>query len=253
MNPGIYRRCIRIATSENEARADLEDDLHRFAVSIKHDGVCVTAITGLPIRVPWSLCPQSVKALDRLIGMPLSSHPQAVFRYTNGAQQCTHMFDLAGLAIAHAARGTRLRQYDVEAPYLEIKGPRSLLLRRDGLEILNWTIDGTTLLAPEAFAGRDIKRLSAWAESAYSGTNADADADFNLDDYEAIVILRRAVLISKARLHDWDIFPTAADTGHGTGACYVFQPGVEERALRMVGSTREFTNTHDRMLSDLKP
>ncbi|HJW55573.1 MAG TPA: DUF2889 domain-containing protein [Burkholderiaceae bacterium] len=243
MNPGIYRRCIRIVTSEKEARADLEDDLHRYTVIIRHDGTCITAIEGVPVRVPWSLCPQSVKALDLLIGMPLSPHPLAVFRHTDGAHQCTHMFDLAGLAIAHAARGIRLRQYDIEAPYLQEQGARSLLLRRDGVEVLHWTIDGATLLAPEAFAGRDIKRLAAWAESAYPDP----------DDYEAIVVLRRAVLISKARLHDWDIFPTAADTNHGTGACYVFQPGVQERATRMKGTTREFTDAPQRMLSDLKP
>lgn len=243
MNPGIYRRCIRIATSGKEARADLEDDLHRYAVMIEHDGACVTAIQGLPVRVPWSLCPQSVKALDRLIGMPLSPNPLAVFRHTDGSQQCTHMFDLAGLAIAHATRGTRLRQYDIEAPYLQEKGARSLSLRRDGREILNWTIDGTTLLAPEAFAGHDIKRMSAWAESAFPDP----------DNFEAIVILRRSVLISKARLHDWDIFPTAADTNHGTGACYVFQPGVQERAARMFGTAREFTDAPEQMLSDLDP
>lgn len=243
MNPGIYRRCIRIAASEAEARADLEDDLHRCAVTIRHDGTCVTAIEALPIRLPWSLCPQSVKALDRLIGMPLSPHPLAVFRHTDGSQQCTHMFDLAGLAIAQAARGTRLRRYDVEAPYLKEKGPRSLSLRRDGVEVLSWTIDGTTLLAPVAFAGRDVRHLAAWAESAFSDP----------DDYEAIVVLRRAVLISKARLHDWDIFPTAADTGHGTGACYVFQPALQEHATRMVGSAREFTDAPQRMLADLNP
>ncbi|NMM26903.1 MAG: DUF2889 domain-containing protein [Glaciimonas sp.] len=243
MNPGIYRRRICIATSENEARADMEDDLHRFAVIIRHDGAHVTAIQGLPIRVPWSLCPHSVEALGRLIGMPLSPHPLAVFQHADCSQQCTHMFDLAGLAIAHAARGTRLRQYDVEAPYLEEKGARSLSLRRDGREILNWTIDGATLLAPEAFTGHDIKRLPAWAESAFPDP----------DDYEAIVILRRSVLISKARLHDWDIFSTAAATGHGLGACYVFQPGIQERAIRMVGTAREFTDTPGRMLSDLQP
>ncbi len=241
MNPGIYRRCIRIVTSKNEARADMEDDLHRFAVVIHHDGARVTAVRGLPIRVPWSLCPQAVAALDRLIGMPLSTNPMAVFRHTDGSHQCTHMFDLAGLAIAHAARGTRLRQYDVEAPYLKQKGARGLSLRRDGKEILSWIIDGTTLVAPEAFAGRDIKRLSAWAESAFPDP----------DDTEAIAILRRAVLISKARLHDWDIFPTAADTNHGTGACYVFQPGVQEQATRMRGTAREFTDAPERMLSDL--
>lgn len=243
MNPGIYRRRIRIATSENEARADMEDDLHRFAVIIRHDGARVTAIQGLPIRVPWSLCPQSVEALGRLIGMPLSPHPLAVFRHTDRSQQCTHMFDLAGLAIAHAARGTRLRQYDVEAPYLEENGVRSLSLRRDGEEILNWTIDGDTLLTPQAFAGRDIKCLSAWAGSAYPDP----------DDYEAIAILRRSILISKVRLRDWDSFPTAAATGHGLGACYVFQPGTQERAARMVGTAREFTDAPERMLSDLDP
>ena len=243
MNPGIYRRCIRIATSEQEARADMEDDLHRYAVIIRHDGTCVTAIEGLPVRVPWSLCPQSVKALDRLIGMPLSPHPLAVFRHTNGSRQCTHMFDLAGLAIAHATRGIPKRQYDIEAPYLKEKGARSLSLRRDGREILNWAIDGATLQTPEAFAGRDIRHLPAWAESAFPDP----------DDFEAIVILRRSVLISKARLHDWDSFPTAAATGHGLGACYVFQPGMQERATRMLGTAREFTDALERMLLDIKP
>lgn len=210
---------------------------------IEHNGTCVTAIQGLPIRVPWSLCPQSAKALDRLIGKPLSLNPLAVLRHTGSSQQCTHMFDLAGLAITHAARGIPQRQYDVEAPYLKEEGARSLSLQRDGQEILNWIIDGTTLLAPQAFAGRNVKRMSVWAESAFPAP----------DDYEAIAILRRSVLISKARLHDWDIFPTAADTRHGTGACYVFQPGVQERATRMLGTAREFTDAPEQMLFDFDP
>lgn len=243
MNPGIYRRSIRIVTSGQGARADLEDDLHRCTVTICHDGTRVTAVEGLPIRLPWSLCPQAVKLLDRLIGMPLSPHPLAVFRHTDGSQQCTHLFDLAGLAIAHAARGTPRRRYDVEALYLTEQGPRSLSLRRDGVEVLQWTIDDATLLAPEPFAGRDLKRLPGWAERAFPDS----------DDYEAIIILRRAVLISKARLRDWDLFPTAADTQRGTGACYVFQPGVQERATRMIGTTREFTQVPEQLLSDLEP
>jgi hypothetical protein len=243
MNPGIYRRRIRITTTPHQARADLEDDLHRFAVTIGHDGSRVTAIHGLPIRVPWSLCPEAVKALDCLIGMPLSPHPLAVYRHADGTHQCTHMFDLAGLAIAHAARGTTVRQYDIAAPYLHAKGARELSLWRDGREVLSWTIDGATLLAPETFAGRDVKRLSAWAEQAFPDP----------DDFEAVVLLRRAVLISKARLHDWDVFPTAADTAHGTGACFVFQPGVQERAVRMVRTAREFTDAPEQLLGDLNP
>lgn len=241
MNPGIYRRCIRITTAPGEARADLEDDLHRFAVVIQHDGLAVTAIQGFPHRVPWSLCPQAAKALDRLIGMPLSPDPQAVTRHTEATRQCTHMFDLAGLAIAHAARGTRERRYDLAAPYFNEHGPRDLSLHCDGQALLSWTIDGITILAPEPFAGRDIKRLPGWAKDTFSDP----------DMLEAIMILRRAVLISKARVFDWDIFPTAADTAHGTGACFVFQPGVEQRATRMRGTAREFSDAAENLLSDL--
>jgi hypothetical protein len=182
MNPGIYRRCIRIATAENEARAELEDDLHRFAVIIVHDGVRVRAIHGLPIRVPWSLCPQAAAAFDDLVGMPLSAHPLAVFRHTDGSQQCTHMLDLAGLAIAHAARGTRLRQYDVEAPYVEERGRAAWRCGATARRRANPALDhdGATQLAPQAFAGRDIKRLPPWAGSAFPDP----------DDYEAIILLR---------------------------------------------------------------
>ena len=242
MNPGIYRRCIITTATGTEVRADLEDDLHRYAVIVRHDGAAVTAVRGLPLRVPWSLCPQSAQALDRLVGMPLSPHPLAVFRHTDGTQQCTHMFDLAGLAVAHAARGIARRRYDIEAPYFRATGPRTLSLRRDGADILHWTIDGITLLAPKPFAGRDVRRLPAWADATLSDP----------DMIEAIALLRRAVLISKARLHDWDIFPTAADTGHGTGACYVFQPGVQEQAVRMRGTARDFTHAPERMLPDLE-
>ncbi|MDP3668371.1 MAG: DUF2889 domain-containing protein [Telluria sp.] len=241
MNPGIYRRSIRITTSGNGARAELEDDLHRFSVMLRHDGERVSAIEAVPVRYPWSLCGQADMLLERLVGMPLSPDALAVFRHTEGSEQCTHMFDLAGLAIAHAARGTPVRSYDIAAPYFQEEGVRTLSLRRDGHDILHWTVNDTTLLAPPAFAGRDIRSLSLWARGAFSDP----------DDVEAVVLLRRAVLISKARLQHWDRFATAADTGHATGACYVFQPGVQERALRMVGASREFTDAPGQLLSGL--
>jgi hypothetical protein len=47
-----YRRRIRITTAPGKARADIEDDAHRFGVALLHDGVKVTAIRGEGLRTP---------------------------------------------------------------------------------------------------------------------------------------------------------------------------------------------------------
>lgn len=43
----------------------------------------------------------------------------------------------------------------------------------------------------------------------------------------------------------------AADPRHVTGAYFVFQPGVPEKALRVRGASRDFTHAHELMLQDL--
>ena len=40
-------------------------------------------------------------------------------------------------------------------------------------------------------------------------------------------------------------------TGHVNGACYVYQHGVAERALREPGSTLDFGTAPERLLADL--
>ena len=239
--PGVYRRRILIRTGPGEARADLEDDPHRYAAIARHDGERVTSVEGIALRTPWTLCRAAVQVLDRLAGMPLSPDPLAVYRYTEGRAQCTHMFDLAGLAIAHAARGIAQRQYDIDVPCLAPVGPRTARLLRDGKEALVWTFDDTVLLAPVPFAGRDVRNMMDWV----SRTFADPD------DYEAIVVLRRGVYISGSRTYDLDRMPDAAATGHVSGACYVFQPDVAQRALRVPGATRDFGAAPDGLLADL--
>lgn len=238
--PGIYRRRIRIATAAGWARADMEDDGHRFGVIVRHDGRIVTSVEGLSVRVPWSLCPKAEPLLERLQGMPLVPHPLAVYRTTDGKVQCTHMCDLAGLAIAHAARGIPSRCYDVEAPWYRLHGPRTLTLRRDGLEVLHWSVDAKILVEPERFAGRDLRDVVNWAEREFP----------DADDFEAVVVLRRAVLISGARLFVWDEMPNAQATQHGLGACFVFQAGVADKALRNAGTTLDFTDRPEALLEN---
>lgn len=241
LRPGVYRRRIRIASVAGGVRADLEDDVHRYGVLLGHDGRRVTSVEGIPMRVPWSRCGEAAQVLSRLVGMPLSQDPLAVYRHANGKLQCTHMFELAGLAVTLAARDLPLREYEVEAPCLIPSGPRELILRRDGKQMLSWSLEDKMLLSPEPFAGRDIRHLLPWAVQAFPDP----------DDFEAVVLLRRAVMISGSRWHDLDAYPHANATGHGLGACYVFRPEIAQSALRIVGSVRDFTHAADQLLADL--
>lgn len=238
--PGIYRRRIRIAIAPGFAQADLEDDPHRHGVRLQHDGMRVSAVQGLALRTPWTACRGAVHELQRLAGMALSPDPQAVYRHTDGRAQCTHLIDLAGLAIAHAARGIAERQYDAEVPCLDPRARREARLWVDGRETLVWTLLRTTIVAPEPVAGQDLRTMMPWAKHQVS----DPDA------FEALIVLRRAVFTSGNRMYDMDRMATATDTGHVNGACHVFRRGVAERALRERGSTLDFGARSDALLSD---
>ncbi len=239
-----YRRRIRITTAPGKARADIEDDAHRFGVALLHDGTKVTAIRGEGLRTPWTLCIDAARQVERLIGMPLTPDPAAIYKYTDGTQQCTHAFDVAGLAIAHAYRGTPQRQYDIDVPYpvLSHDAPKTVTLHRDGHLVLKWSVEAGVVTFPPPYAGHDLASIQRWAKSALPDP----------DDYEAVVVARRATHISGVKTTDLDQRKSAGDGGSSMGRCFVFQPERAYVAWRIRGNTRDFSDGSDKMLSDLE-
>src|SRR5258705_4924460 len=74
---GVYRRVFLLVADEGRVVADLEDDFHRFRVTLAHDGARVTEVRAEAFRYPWSECPGATTALRALEGMPLSERPRA--------------------------------------------------------------------------------------------------------------------------------------------------------------------------------
>jgi hypothetical protein len=239
VRPGIYRRRLRIETGAGWARADLEDDPHRYGVELRHDGTHIGVLTARALRTPWTACRETPALLVRLTGMPLSPDPQQVYRHCNGRAQCTHLLDLVGLAQAHAARGIERCDYDAEVPCVDRGEPRDAVLRRDGREVLRWTLLGTTVVAPAPLAGLDTAGLMRWAK---------AELRDDHDVFEALWVLRRALFVSDHRLMDLDRMQRASDTGHVQGSCHVFSAAVADRARRVPGSTLDFSDPAEPML-----
>jgi hypothetical protein len=138
------------------------------------------------------------------------------------------MFEMAGLAVTQAARGTGPRRYDafVADP---AEGRQIAELLCDGERILAWVLEDGVIAEPAEHRGRKPSNFRSRGLAEISPAAA-----------EAILLLRRAVMAAKARGADIDQYPTAADVSPG-GACFVFRPGVAELARRRYGSVSDFS------------
>jgi hypothetical protein len=229
---GVYRRRIRLRAENHLIQGTLVDDFHDFSVALVHDGVRVSKIEGAARRIPWVTCPGAALPLTLLEGMPLSRSLRSIARHTDPRAQCTHLFDLASLAVSFAASGGAARLYELAVPDRE--GTRTLAsLSRDGAPLLRWQIDGARIEDPPPFAGHTLGGgFSEWAEMTLDPELA-----------EAAQVLRRAASISYGRRFDFDRVPDARTfQNQAGGACFTFQPARVAEALRLVGNVRDWTH-----------
>jgi predicted glycoside hydrolase/deacetylase ChbG (UPF0249 family) len=226
----IFRRRVGIASTgdlaRGEVRASLEDDFHHFRIRLAHADHKVQHIDGWAVRHPYSTCPLAANQLSRLVNAPLNSLAHSVMRKTNASEQCTHLMDLAGLAIAAAARLITRRWYDIAVPQ-RVDGRTLATLDRDGARMLSWELLDTTITGPEPFQGVSLREgMAAWAL-----------AHLSEEEAEAALLLRRCALISLGRAKNLD----AQVHAEPTGRCFVQQPERAALGLRKVGSIVDFS------------
>ncbi|CAI9907548.1 DUF2889 domain-containing protein [Pseudomonas aeruginosa] len=234
----MFRRRVEIVSTPQDAtrevRAALEDDFHHFRVWLRHSDGMVREIGGEAVRYPYSACPQASGQLEQLIGMPLSHIAHSVTRQTDAQHQCTHLLDLAGLAIANAARGTLRRCYDVQVPDRVDEHTTPILLR-DGRLLLSWDVRGSIIQGPAPYCGVNLRKgMARWALS-----------HLPEEDAEAALLLRRCTQISLGRQHPLDSQVHASSTS----LCFSQQPARAAQALRIKGSTWDFSDTAARLCS----
>jgi Protein of unknown function (DUF2889) len=241
---GRYRRRIRVvATGPGVVEGGLEDDIHYFTVTVRHDDTRVLSVSSTSVRAPWATCSAAAEPLRTLAGMPLSDRCLAVTEWTESHQHCTHQLDLAGLAVAHATRvragGAPRRQYDAEIPYGLLQGEEhTVVLARDGAVVLRWAMRGTRIASPSPYS--EVTRgFAHWA-----------DATLSADDAEAAVVLRRACSIGLSRGLDLDSYPTLADMPGLAPVCYSMQPERAPVAFRNRGLIRDYDGRPDALLAD---
>jgi hypothetical protein len=239
---GVYRRRVIVSHLGDRTWGELEDDFHHFRVDITSKNGAVVSVDGSGVRSPWTQCLTAGTPLQALVGTLLRTGPLAL-RELNARKNCTHMFDLAGLVVTHAARGLAVeRIYDMAVDDPDAgTGERDVRLWRDGELVLEWRLRERQLLGPPEWL--DAPLWAGFIE--WSGTNLDDDTA------EAAVALRRACDISRGRDGDLDKMERADELlDVMSGICHAFQPEIAPLAIRHKGSSRDFTDHPALLLAD---
>lgn len=206
-----YRRRVALAARGNVACGALEDDVHHVRVTVRHDGTRVTEVVGEAVRLPWSTCPGSEAGIASLAGTELAGAARGLKSSYRAALHCTHMFDLAQLVVAQAARGDGAVDYlaTVDVPDA---GDLHAEITRDGETVLTW----------------DVAR---YAQPAMPTDDAITEAAF---------VLRRAVWLAPISSMRFDEYETVGPTGLPVGSCWTAQPERIDVAFRHRGSQRHY-------------
>lgn len=228
--PG-FRRRFRILPGVGEVSAAVEDDFHRMTVTLRHDVTTILAADGRTIRAPWSTCPGAEQVLrDTFVGTPLAQAARRGLKQEN----CTHLYDLALLAAAHAGEAEAL-VYDVLVSD-PVDGVGIAEIRSNGVPVLRWSLGGMDLTAPIDLAGTSLFALRDWI--------GQQDADRR----EAAKILQWACLIAHGRQI---ALAEQSDATRMPPNCYTFQPDRARRAAR-IGKIVDFSRGARQPLGSIK-
>jgi hypothetical protein len=245
---GCLRRLIELRTDGDAVIGWLEDDFHHFGVTLRHRDGLITDVAAVAIRAPWTTCAGASIPLRALIGKPLLERASDIGRLIDMRLQCTHMFDLAGLVLAHAWHRRSTRRYESIVPdrgmvVQEAKrsgipgGIVDATLTCDGALVQGWRTDGERIIGSENLAGRSFDRgFREWTEA------------LPVDEAEYAFILRRAIFVSGGRGVDLDRLNRADDTALPS-LCHTLQPASRFDALRNRGATRDYAAGSEGMLA----
>jgi hypothetical protein len=231
-----YQRRILVRRDSDAIAVDLEDNFHRFGVRLGVRSNRVSEVSGTAGRVPWTTCPGALAALDDLRGHDVRG-PFVIDGVSKAARHCTHLFDMATLALDHLRLDLPGRDYR-----LAVEGSRErerVALAIDGHAVRAWQIANERFVSPEAWRGGLVPQV-------HTRVNANDDPAAFLE----IMLMRRVVRISHGRFIDQDRWHSAVELD-AAPSCISFQPGIRDSARRVKGSARDFTGAEHRLLDDL--
>lgn len=221
--PGFWRR-IRVTSEPGMLDAELEDDVHRFAIQIGHDGSLIKNVSAQTLRIPYTTCSGAAGFIeDQLVGKEISEVAKS-----DPKPHCTHMIDLASVATHFAGRqGTHILDMKVAD---RIDKRTTATAEYNDREVLRWQLDGIDIAGPVEWRDRDLRKLRHW--------RSELSPDMGLYAF----VLRGAVLVSGVRNLPGDYAtPPGGIITSRAGACYTHQRDQQKHAQPIGKPRKDFS------------
>jgi len=210
---------------------------------VEHDGEQVIGVAAHTVRIPTSACPAAASLLPELIGTPLTQSPALFYRDGSARRHCTHLYDLAILAIRHAARGSGTAGYVAVVPD-ETDRPVEIGIDHNGVPVHRWEVRNGTIVSPQPLAGRTLGRgFARWAAVQWSD-----------DQFDAATILSRTWLIAIGRQYAIDRVAgqLVAQNREMIGRCFAYDPVRASDTVFLAGNIRE-SRTGEQPAREIEP
>nr|WP_314445705.1 DUF2889 domain-containing protein [uncultured Sphingomonas sp.] len=221
---------MRLHHGNDVVDGTLSDNNHAMWVRLAHADGIVTAITGGFTRWPTTGCPGAVGVLQELVGVPVSATRDQLVANGRARRNCTHLYDVALLALAMANRLPGDRLWDAVVPDAA-EGRTVATLSLDGKEVLQWPLDEQVIVPPGDQPQSLLKGFARWAAARYDG-----------DLLEGATILRMAAFTARARAHITDNKPfPLRDFPERRGACFAYSDPQVATAVHRQGVVRDFS------------
>jgi hypothetical protein len=210
----MCRRLVRVIAKPGTVDVHLSDIFHEMRCTLRHDGRTVTDIEAATIRIPTSACPGAIRMLQDLVGTPLDATADWFYRKGRARSQCTHLYDLAVVAIRHAADKPHDYIYDAIVPD-ETDMPVWVSISRNNVSRHRWLIQDGVILEPGELRGNTLDiGFAKWATAKFTDPT----------DLEAATILSRTWLIAVGRRYEMlsVVGSTIADSTAMLDRCYAY-------------------------------
>lgn len=227
---GAFRRRIRLRHEAGAVVGVLDDNNHAMWVQLRHAEGRVTAIEGGFYRWPTTECLGAADVLQDMLGVSIDSGRDAIGGNGRARHHCTHLFDLAMLALAMARRAEAERTWDAIVP--DARGGRTIAtISLNGSVLHTWTLDGVMILPANGRAQQSLlSAFAPWAKTHFSG-----------DALEGAIVLRMAAFTARARAHVTDNRPwPLADFPERRDACHAYRSPQVDTAEHRIGVVRNF-------------
>lgn len=238
---GVFRRRIRLTRGADHVLAELEDDMHAMVCRVAHDGHFVTGVEADFHRYPLTTCPGAIAPLRELVGLPVDIPTAELFAGGRARNNCTHMLDLAWLAVGHIRRDEAERLFAIDIPD-QLDGTMHAILLRDNQPCLEWRLEKGIIITPGPFEGRNpLRGFTNWAMASIEG-----------DLLESALVLQKGIFVSEVRELVMPPGPLSEAEHTGlAGVCFGYGSERITSAQRRESGRRDFTDHPERLLKFL--